>query len=168
MPDAPLILTLALDAAAQERLDALRRQHFPPERNVLAAHVTAFHALPADRADQVLADLVSSAPGQPVPVAVDGVRFLGRGVAIDVRAPVAERVRADLAGRWQPWLTAQDCQRWRPHVTVQNKVDPDVARVLHAQLTAGFSPWDTVAVGWRLYRYLGGPWEYLRSVPFER
>lgn len=166
MPDAPLILVLALDPAVQEAFDALRRRHFPPERNLLAAHVTAFHALPAQDADRLLADVQASAPPAAAPVAVTGVRFLGRGVAIDLRAPDVEAVRADLARRWQPRLTAQDRQRWRPHVTVQNKVHPDVARVLHQQLAAGFVPFHTVAVGWELYRYLGGPWEHLRSVPF--
>jgi hypothetical protein len=165
--DAPLILTLALDRAAQERFDALRRAHFPPERNVLAAHVTAFHALPAARFDEVVADVRASAPRTPVPVAVTGVRSLGRGVAFDLSAPAAEQVRAGLAARWGPWLTPQDAQRWRPHVTVQNKVAPVVARALHAELAAAFVVQDVAARGWELFRYRGGPWEHVLSVPFE-
>ncbi len=164
---APLILTLALDTAAQDRFDALRRAYFPPERNVLAAHVTAFHARPGGRLDDVVRDLRSCAPTGPVAVRVTGVRFLGRGVAYDLSAPDAEAVRADLARRWHPWLTAQDRQRWRPHVTVQNKVEPDVARAVQAHLTAAFTPDETVAVGWDLFRYRGGPWEHARSVPFR-
>ena len=42
----PLILTLALDGATFAPLDALRRPHFPPERNLVPAHLTLFHALP--------------------------------------------------------------------------------------------------------------------------
>lgn len=164
---APLILSLALEAAAQHELDRLRRAHFPVERNVLAAHVTAFHALPAERLDEVVADLRTSAPVEPVHATVTGVRFLGRGVAFDLTAPRAERVRAGLADRWRPWLTAQDRQRWRPHVTVQNKVAPEVARALHARLGASFVPYDTTGVGWELFRYRGGPWEHLLSVPFH-
>ncbi len=164
-PD-PLILTLALDDVAQQRFDALRRAHFPPERNLLAAHVTAFHALPGRHVDTVVADLVATAPREPVVVTVTGVRSLGRGVAYDLRAPGAETVRTDLADRWEPWLTAQDRQRWRPHVTVQNKVAPEVARALQADLAAVFAPYGVTAVGWSLFRYRGGPWEHLRDVPF--
>ena len=164
---APLILTLTLDDAAQRRFDALRRLHFPPERNLLAAHVTAFHALPGERADEVAADVVASAPRGPVAVSVTGVRLLGRGVAYDLGAPEAESVRADLAQRWRPWLTAQDRQPWRPHVTVQNKVAPEVARALHAGLAAAFVPDDAAALGWDLFRYRGGPWEHVLGVPFR-
>ena len=79
---------------------------------------------------------------------------------------VAEIPAGVLADRWSPWLTAQDRQPWRPHVTVQNKVEPAVARALHAELAAGFVPFDTVAVGWEVFRHLGGPWEHVRRVPF--
>lgn len=45
----PLILALKLEQPAFERLDALRRAYFPPERNVIPAHLTLFHALPGDQ-----------------------------------------------------------------------------------------------------------------------
>lgn len=163
---APLILTLALDETTQGRLDGLRRTHFPPDRNVLAAHVTAFHALPGERLQDLVRDVRDSAPSGPVAATVTGVRFLGRGVAYDLRAPEAESARAGLARRWHPLLTAQDRQRWRPHVTVQNKVAPETARALHTQLGTAFVPYDTHAVGWELFRYCGGPWQHLLSVPF--
>jgi hypothetical protein len=52
----PLIVTALLDEAAQERFDRLRREHFPPERNHLAAHLTLFHRLPDDpEVDRALA-----------------------------------------------------------------------------------------------------------------
>ena len=164
--DAPLVLALALDRDAQARFDALRRRHFPPERNHLSAHVTAFHALPGDRLDDVVGDLRATAPERPVAVAVTGLRFLGRGVAFDLRSPDAEAVRSELAARWGPWLTAQDRRAWRPHVTVQNKVDPETARALHAALAEAFVPADAVGIGWELFRYRGGPWEPVLSVPF--
>ena len=164
----PLIVTLALDDAARERFDALRRAHFPPDRNHLAAHVTAFHALPGERPGDVAEDLRASAPEAPVAVAVTGVRFLGRGVAYDLSAPRAEAARADLAHRWEAVLTAQDRQRWRPHVTVQNKVAPEVARALHVRLTAEHVRDEVTGVGWALFRYRGGPWEHVLDVPFHR
>ena len=162
----PLILTLLLDGAAQERFDALRRAHFPADRNVLSAHVTAFHALPGELLDDVAADVRASAPSCRVAVTVTGVRYLGHGVTYDLSVPQVEAVRTGLARRWHPWLTGQDRQGWRPHITVQNKVAPEVARALCAHLTAEFEPYDVQAVGWGLLRYCGGPWQHLLSVSF--
>ena len=45
---APLIVTALLDEQAQEWFDRLRRNHFPPARNHLDAHLTLFHRLPDD------------------------------------------------------------------------------------------------------------------------
>ena len=56
----PLILTLVLDAASQAFFDRLRRQHFPPERNVLDAHLTLFHALDGEQEQAILADIRSA------------------------------------------------------------------------------------------------------------
>lgn len=162
----PLILTLRLDAAASARFDALRAAHFPPERNHLAAHVTLFHALPGEHEEQVRADLAVAASRPSFPVRVSGVRSLGRGVAYDLHAPELAAVRDELARAWGPWLTPQDRQRHRPHVTVQNKTSPEAARSLLAELSAGFVPYDVQAEGLALWRYLGGPWEPLAVVPF--
>ncbi len=155
----PLIVTLLLDDAAQQRFDRLRAQHFPPERNHLAAHVTLFHALPGEHIDAVRADLTAAADRPPFDVAVTGLRFLGRGVAYTLEPAEVTSVRNGLAAAWAPWLTPQDRQRIAPHVTVQNKVAPAVARALHEQLLAGFVPWTARARGLGLWRYLGGPWE---------
>ena len=163
----PLILTLALDPEAQDRFDALRRAHFPPERNHLQAHVTLFHALPGEHEHRVRADVAELARRAPYDVEVVRVRSLGRGVAYDLRSLELDAQRAELARRWAPWLTPQDARRHRPHVTVQNKVEPAEARALLAQLQAGFSPHRVRGTGLRLWRYLGGPWEPLAACPFE-
>jgi 2'-5' RNA ligase len=154
----PLIVTLLLDDLAQQRFDRLRAAHFPPVRNHLAAHVTLFHALPGEQLDRVRDELAAVAARPPFDVAVTGVRFLGRGVALDLDAAELTALRARLAGAFDPWLTRQDRQWSRPHVTVQNKVAPDVARALHADLSASFAPESVTARGLGLWRYLGGPW----------
>jgi len=163
----PLVVTLLLDDEAQERFDRLREAHFPPERNHLAAHVTLFHALPGEHLDAVRSDLVRAADGEAFDVAVTGLRFLGRGVAFTLESPELGALRAELAAAWQPWLTPQDRQRHAPHVTVQNKVEPAVARALHDRLLAGFVPHRVPARGLGLWRYLGGPWEPLEELPFR-
>ncbi|SDF30844.1 2'-5' RNA ligase superfamily protein [Blastococcus fimeti] len=163
---APLVVTLLLDDAAQDRFDRLRAQHFPPERNHLAAHVTLFHALPGAHLDAVRADLAAAADRPAFDVAVTGVRFLGRGVAYVLSSPEVAEVRDGLAAAWQPWLTPQDRQKHAPHVTVQNKVAPEVARALHERLSAEFVPETVRARGLGLWRYLGGPWEPVGEHPF--
>ena len=165
-PVQPLVLTLALDAAAQARFDVLRRAHFPPERNHLAAHVTLFHALPGEQEDAVREDLARAAARAPFPVRVPRVRSLGRGVAYDLDAPELTALRRRLADAWQPWLKPQDRGWRRAHITVQNKVAPEQARALLAELEAGFVPYDVEARGLALWRYLGGPWEPLASEDF--
>jgi 2'-5' RNA ligase len=162
-----LIVTLLLEEAAQQRLDRLRDQHFPPERNVLAAHVTLFHALPGGQLDAVRADLAEAADRPAFDVAVTGVRFLGRGVAYALSSSEVAALRIGLASAWQPWLTRQDRQKHAPHVTVQNKVAPAVARALHERLLAEFVPYDVGARGLGLWRYLGGPWEPVAEYPFR-
>lgn len=82
---------------------------------------------------------------------------LGRGVA---------GLRAELARGWATWLTSQDRQPRRPHVTIQNKVAPEVARDTLARLTASFVPWEARAEGLLLWRYRGGPWEAAGRFPF--
>ena len=168
MTDAPLILTLALDAATQAYLDALREQHFPPARNYLAAHLTLVHHLPAEESDQIAADLADlCATLGPLSLTASGVLFFGRGVAYGFASPELIALRAELAHRWWPWLTAQDRQKFRAHVTVQNKVAPEQARALHATLSADFAPFSAAGEGLLLWRYLGGPWEPLAAYPFE-
>ena len=163
----PLVLTLQLDEAAQARFDALRRAHFPPERNHLQAHVTLFHALPAELEDEVRADLAASAQRPAYDVDVVRVRSLGRGVAYDLRSSELAAQRAELARRWQSWLTPQDARPHAAHVTVQNKVTPERARALLRELEATFVPGAVRATGLALWRYLGGPWEPLGDYRFS-
>ncbi len=159
----PLIVTAVLDPAAREYFDRLRRAHFPAERNHLSAHVTLFHRLPGDHGPAIGAALGATAV--PLDVRVSGVRLLGRGVAFDLESAELAALRAGLARRWDPWLSAQDRGLRRLHVTVQNKVDPAVARALHEDLAAGFAPWTVRCTGLALWRYLGGPWEAVGEYP---
>lgn len=162
----PVVVTLALDEVAQAGLDALRRRWFPPERNMLQAHVTLFHALPGGRLPEVLDDVRATAARQPFPVEVTGVRSLGRGTALTLRSPELDDVRARLAATWALWLTPQDRQRFSPHVTVQNKVSPAAASSLLEQLETDFVPWTIRAEGITLWHYAGGPWEPVETVAF--
>ena len=160
------MVTLALDDASQARFDALRRALFPPERNHLAAHLTLFHALPGAMLGQAVDDVLAVTRREPLKLAVTGLRSLGRGVAYEIASPALLEVHAALRARWLPHLTAQDRAPRRPHVTVQNKVAPQVARETLAGLAAQPLPPAGRGVGIALWRYRGGPWEHVRTVDF--
>ncbi len=157
-PDRPLVVTLQLDPDSHRCFDELRRELFPPGRTAVGAHVTMFHAIPASLRPDVEAELERAAASAPYDVAVTEVFPLGRGVAYRLAAEEATRLHRRLQELWRPHLTAQDRQPFRPHVTVQNKVEPEVARATLARLRAGFEHTTARAVGLELWRYDGGPW----------
>lgn len=164
---APLILTLGFDEAAFDRFDGERRRYFPEALNHIPAHATLFHHLPGEQERGVIETILTLARSVPPPeVAVTGVRFTGRGVSYVLESEPLAQFRGRLAKSFADSLTAQDRQGWRPHVTVQNKVSPERARALHADLQACFAPFRFTAPDVRLWRYLGGPWEALSRIPF--
>ena len=163
----PLILTLQMDEPAFERFEDLRRRHFPEALNHIPAHATLFHHLPGEEEAHLTRTIDALASGQSAPtVAVTGLRFTGKGVAYVLESEPLSAFREKLAEAFEPWLTPQDRQGWRPHVTVQNKVEPEKARALHAELEAGFAPFRFTAPGVLLWRYRGGPWEPLAALLF--
>lgn len=162
-----LILTLKLDEASFDWLQALRRRWFPPERNIVPAHLTLFHSLPGVELDAVRRTLSEAcAHAGPMTLEGTGPRSLGRGVAYGFRSPELVGFRAGLAQAWESWLTAQDRQAFRPHVTVQNKVEPAQARALLETLQAEWEPFEVVGEGVLVWRYRGGPWEALDELSF--
>jgi 2'-5' RNA ligase len=163
----PLVVTLAVDDDTQRRWDALRGRYFPPHRLLVGAHVTLFHAVPGEHRDAALADVRAvAAATDPFPVAEGAPYSLGAGVAVRVVSDRLLAVRQDLATRWGAWLSRQDGQPFRPHVTVQNKVDPLVARATLTELRAALGGWTGTATGIALWHYEGGPWAPIRTVPF--
>jgi 2'-5' RNA ligase len=168
MTDAPLILTLGLHEDDQARFERLRTLHFPAGRNLIPAHVTLFHHLPGCEIESIRRTLEERCAMLPqFRVSASGLRFLGRGVAYSLAAPELTALRASLATQWRGWLTAQDQQGYRPHVTIQNKATPEAARMLLQNLQAGFTPFTIRAEALFLWRYLGGPWEPVSRHPFS-
>lgn len=155
----PLILSLGFDAASFQRLDGLRRAHFPKALNRIPAHLTLFHHLPGDRPYDVRRAVEDAAAAPAFDVTFTRLRNLGRGVALSAHSSELDAVRGRLASRFADVLTPQDRQGFRPHVTIQNKVDPMTASQLHDRLAAEFAPWTARAEALLLWRYRGGPWE---------
>ena len=164
MPDAvpaaaPLILTAAFDSAAFERFQAMRRAHFPPERNLVPAHLTLFHALPPSQAADIAGRCRLLTRGNPpLPARATGVFNLGKGVAYRIESPELLELRAGLAEAWAPLLTQQD-RHFAPHVTIMNKAEPTAAKALLAAMQPLFVPFAFVLTGLDLWHYRGGPWE---------
>lgn len=140
--------------------DGLRRTHFPPERNVLSAHLTLFHHIMPSLEAELKERLKRETRGAPPPRArLVGLMNLGRGVAFRVESDELAAIRARLADAFHGLLTPQDAAGWRPHITVQNKVDPKVAKATLAELSAGFTPRPLEITGLAAWWYRGGPWE---------
>jgi 2'-5' RNA ligase len=94
------------------------------------------------------------------------LRFLGKGVAVNVESAELLELRKKLAASWTAWLEAQDKQPFKPHVTVQNKVTPEVAQALFENFSQSWVPFSGRGTGLLLWRYLGGPWELVEKFPF--
>lgn len=168
MSSRPLIVTAELSPADFAWLDAQRRRHFPPERNQIAAHLTMFHALPPSAEAEARRRLSEIAAAEPSPRAtVAGLMNLDGGVAYRIVSDALDRIRQELGAAFLGLLGMQDGGGWRPHVTIQNKVAPKVARALIAELEPGFAPRPLGIRGLGLHRYLGGPWEELAVYPFR-
>ena len=163
----PLIVTAEFGQADFAWLEGLRRKHFPPDRNQVAAHLTLFHALPpsveAEARHRVAGLVQRRAPAAQVA----GVMDLGGGVAFRIVSDDLDAIRDELADAFHGMLSAQDSSGWRPHVTIQNKVAPKDARALKASLEAQFEPRPLAIAGLALQRYLGGPWERLAGHRFR-
>jgi len=164
---APIIVTALFGREDQAFFDAQRRTHFPPERNQLAAHLTMFHHLPPTLAPELRQRLIAETRGVSAPVArIADVMSLGRGVAYRIDSAELAALRARLADAFAGLLTPQDAGGWRAHVTVQNKVEPAVARALLAALRGEFRPRPVAIAGLAAWWYRGGPWEMLSKHMF--
>jgi 2'-5' RNA ligase superfamily len=156
----PIIMTASMGAADQAWANALRREHYPPERNVLDAHVTLFHHLPGAYEAEAVARAKALAAEFAAPDArLSEVMNLGRGVAYRIHSPGLLAIRDMMAEGLHGLLTAQDQGQPRLHITVQNKVEPAAAKALLQQLSAEFLPRPIAITGLALHRYMGGPWE---------
>ena len=166
MPDQiPLIVTLQIDQAAFNFFNDLRKKHFPPAINYLDAHLTLFHHLPDNpEVPKLLAALAEKQ--NTFILDVPEVIKLGRGVAYKLKSEALMHLHTYLKHQWQQWLTPQDKQGFRPHITVQNKVDPVVANTLFLKLQASFIPFQVTGTGFSLWEYHGGPWKKRQDFAF--
>lgn len=133
----------------------------------MPAHLTLFRTLPPSAEDEVRRSLARATRTEIPAATFAGPMDLDSGVALRVVSPELEQVRDDLASEFRGLLTPQDLGRWTPHVTIQNKVEPRVARRLLQELRSTFEPRPLALTGLQLVRYAGGSWEPLSSYRFR-
>jgi hypothetical protein len=164
----PLIVTAQMGNADQAWADALRQKHFPPERNFLPAHITLFHHLPPQHEGEIRHRLSMVAHENPAPQgAIKGLMPLARGVALEVYSSELLAIRMELADGFHGLLIPQDMAVPKLHITIQNKVEPAVAKRLFVELSATFPPRPLAIKELVLWRYLGGPWEAVQRWSFS-
>ena len=165
---APIIITADMGKADQAWANGLRRAHFPAERNFIDAHITLFHHLPPSHLPEIKSRLAGLVADYPAPVAFLGdVMLLGKAVAFRVDSPELLSMRAALADSFRGLLIPQDQAQPRLHITVQNKVEPPVAKALHAHLLDSFCPRPLAISGLSAHYYRGGPWEHIGRWSFR-
>ncbi len=164
---APLIVTAMFGPGDDGWLQQARRDHFPPERNKVPAHLTLFHHLPPDMARELAQRLAAATAGPPPRATLASVIDLGQGTAYRVESEELEAIREEIATAFHGLLIPQDQARWRPHITIQNKVEPRVAKALQQRLRANFEPRPLSIRALASWRYLDGPWEQVREHSFR-
>ena len=162
--EAPFLVTLGFDASTFERLDRLRSRFFPAHLNQVPAHLSLFHHLPGDEGDAIhraLSDVARSSSA--VDLSFPIVKKTGRGLMLPVEAEGLAAIHASLARSFARWLTPQDRQPFRPHVTIMNKAGRDEVDAASAELQRAWSSWMGRGDRLILWRYLGGPWDEIES-----
>ena len=162
-----LIVTAELGKPDLAWFDGLRRRHYPAERNRVPAHLTLFRSLPPSAEEEIRRSLSRTAAGPSPDAETSGVIDLVSGVAIRIASEELEAIRDELAHEFRGLLSAQDQGRWTAHITIQNKVEPRVARKLLSEMRANFEPRPVQIRGLQLVRYVEGEWEPVARFSFR-
>ena len=149
-------------------LQQARRDHYPAERNQVPAHLTLFHHLPPGIEAELGRRLGVATATPPPQATIAGILDLGGGTAYRVESDALMVIREELADAFHGLLMPQDRAPWRPHITIQNKVEPREAKALQARLRAGFEPRPLAIRALASWHYRGGPWEPIRTHMFRR
>lgn len=163
-----LVLTLEMDGESFAQLDALRREHYPPERNRVPAHVTLFAQLPVAHGREIKALLTQvAAAEEPFDIAIAGVKAMERGVAVALYAPQLHQLREELLDEWWHWLDERELTLFQPHVTIQNNVSEAEAGRTQKSVAAALRLRRIRGVGLHLWRFVDGHWKSERLFRFR-
>ena len=163
----PIIVTATFGDGDNGWIQQLRRDHYPAGLNRVPAHLTLFRQLPPSLERELGQRLARYAAVAAPRAEIAGVIDLGGGTALGVRSEELEDIRHDLAEALHGLLTPQDMAPWRPHITVQNKVEPREAKALQQALRGRYEGRALAIKGLAAWRYLDGPWEAIREWRFR-
>jgi len=156
-----------MDDESQAFFNENRKQHFPPERNYLDAHLTLFHNLPSEE-PAIISDIKQICDDtNAFELEVSAIVSIGNGVAYKVQSPELQLIHLQLQKTWKHWLIPQDQQKLWPHITIQNKTDANTANQLINTLKVDFKPFNITALGFNLWAYKGGPWAFIEAFCFK-
>lgn len=155
----PLIATLQLDNESQHYFNHLRQEHFPASINFLDAHITLFHQLPPN-VSVVEKEIENAVRIGQFPVEATDIYHTGFGVAVRLQSKPLVQLQRYLSEAFYSFLTPQDRQPFRPHITIQNKVSSEVSKQLVFDLQKTFKPFTATATGINLWTYENGPWKH--------
>lgn len=164
---APLLVTAELPPEVLAWADALRRAHYPPDRNRLRAHVTLFHGIPPSAGPEVRDTLSEFARRAPPEARVSGIMDLGTGTAFAVESPGMVSIHAELADLFHGIIQQKDDRELRLHITIQNKVSSRETQALQDQLKDLALPGRFHFSGFGLYFWDGALWGLERVYPFR-
>lgn len=162
-----LIVTAEIAQGDFSWLEGLRRAHYPADRNQVPVHLTIFHALPPSAETELRTRLGRIVRRSAPKVMIAGLMDLGGGVAFRIVSTELDAIREELADGLHGLLGAQDGSGWRPHITIQNKVAPKVARALKEVLERKFETRPLAIRGLAMHRYADGPWDPVAAYPFR-
>lgn len=167
-PPAPFIVTGELPVDIFSWANGLRTEHFPPERNVLKAHVTLFHSFAPSLRDE-LPRFLSRMAGEFAPPAAEltGLMDLGGGTALAIRSPGLLAVRQLISDHFWDMLTKQDQGGKKLHITIQNKVPRAEALALQSELGPRLLPRRFEFTGLGLHLYRAPHWEAVNTWKFR-
>lgn len=165
------VLTLSTTPSLHDPVTALRERHFPARLNRTPAHLTMFHALPGSHLSGIVAAIEEECHAlSPFRLATGSLFRMRRGVGINVGqgSRPARLLHEGLQRRWTAFLSEQDRQAWRPHWTIQNKVnDAAVVDETMREVELEFQGAEGVAQGCVLWRYeSGGNWRFEQMFEF--
>ncbi|ROW14349.1 hypothetical protein VPNG_04012 [Cytospora leucostoma] len=147
------VLTLSTTPSLHDAVTALRERHFPAHLNRTPAHLTMFHALPGSHLASIVAAIEEECHFLiPFRLATGSLFRMRRGVGINVGqgSRLARLLHEGLQRRWADVLSDQDRQAWRPHWTIQNKVnDAAVVEETMREVELGFQGAEGLAQGLR-------------------
>lgn len=163
----PLLVVAELPRDVFAWADALRRAHYPADRNRLGAHVTLFHGLPPSAEREVRSILAELSRRRPPEAVIQGLMDLGRGTALVVDSAGMVDLHEEMAERLHGFIQQKDARPLRLHITIQNKVAPSDARALQAAIAPSLQPRAFRFHGLGVYGWTGTIWRRDRVFPFR-